>query len=124
MLPLSVTALPPGPAIGFRLIAGLTVKIAEAEYVAPSDAVTVWSPAATAGTVNAQKLTLPLASAVQDVATLLPSKVTAMVLNGAKPLPLTAAVLPPGPALGIRLMAELTVKVALPEYVPSDTVTV
>jgi hypothetical protein len=116
--------LPPAPAIRFRLMAGLTVKIAEAEYAVPSDAVTVWIPALVAGTVNAQKLTLPLASAVQDVATLLPSKVTAMVLNGAKPLPLTAAVLPPGPALGIRLMAELTVKGALPEYVPSDTVTV
>ena len=109
MLPLSVTALPPAPAIGFRLIAGLTVKIAEAEYVAPSDAVTVWSPAATAGTVNAQKLTLPLASAVQDVATLLPSKVTVMGAFALKPLPLIATLLPTAPALGVRLIAGLTV---------------
>jgi hypothetical protein len=96
---------------------------------------------------------LPVASAVQNVATLLPSKRKAMVLYGVKPLPLTAAPLPPvpalgirlmtrmtvpapvlgirlmgatvpGPALGIRLRPALTVKVALPEYVPSDTVTV
>src|SRR5205085_316287 len=99
----------------------------------------MWIPAATAGTVNAQKRKLPVASAVQDVATLLPSKVKAMGANGAKPLPLTAARLPPAPALGSRPMARatvpapalgsrlkaaLTVKVALPEYVPSDTVTV
>jgi hypothetical protein len=55
---------------------------------------------------------------------LLPPKVKAMVLRGVKPLPLTAARLPTGPALGIRLMPRVTVKVALPEYVPSDAVTV
>jgi hypothetical protein len=46
--------LPTAPAVRFRLIADVTVKIAEAEYAVPSDAVTVWSPAATAGTVNGQ----------------------------------------------------------------------
>jgi hypothetical protein len=81
---------------------------------------------------------LPVASAVQNVVTL-PSKVKAMVLDGVKPLPLIAAPLPAGPALGIRLMTRMTVpapalgirlragltaKVALPVYVPSDTVTV
>jgi hypothetical protein len=104
-------------------MATLTLKMAVLAFV-PSDAVTGWLPAVTAGTVNAQKLRLPLALVAQDVATLLPLNLTVMGANGAKPLPLTAAVLPPAPALGIRLMAELTVKVALPEYVPSDTVTV
>jgi hypothetical protein len=53
--------LPTAPAIRFRLIAwaavkiaGVTVKSAEAEYAVPSYAVTVWIPAATVGTVNAQ----------------------------------------------------------------------
>ena len=68
MLPLSRTVLPTAPAIRFRLIAGVTakiagmtvkivgvtVKIAEAEYAVPSDAVTVWIPAAAAGTVYTQ----------------------------------------------------------------------
>ena len=96
----------------------------------PSDAVTGWIPAGLTGTVYAQELKLPLASAVQGMPpdavreTLLPSKVTAMGANGAKPLPLTAAGLPTAPALGLRLMARVTVKVALPEYVPSDTATV
>jgi hypothetical protein len=49
-----VTVLPTAPAIRYRLSAGVTVKIAEAEYTVLSAAVTVWIPAATAGTVNAQ----------------------------------------------------------------------
>jgi hypothetical protein len=66
--------------------------------------------------VNVQELKLPFASATQDVATLLPSKVTAMVLFGVKPLPLTPTVLPPAPALGLRLMAGLTVYLAAAEF--------
>ena len=90
------------------------------------EAVTVWGPAAAAGTANAQALKLPVASVVQDVPTLLPSKVKSIVSYGAKPLPLTATLLPTAPALRVRLMVGfgLTVKVALPEYVPSDAVTV
>jgi hypothetical protein len=53
-------------------------------------------------------LKLPVASAVQDVATLLPSKVTVMG-PAAKPRPLTAALLPTGPALGIRPMSGVIV---------------
>jgi hypothetical protein len=49
-----VTVLPTVPTIRFRLKAGVTVKSAEAEYTVPSDAVRVWIPAATAGTVYAQ----------------------------------------------------------------------
>ena len=55
----------------------------------PSDAVTVWVPPVWVGTVYAQELKLPVASAVQDVSPL-PSMAKAMVLFGAKPLPLTA----------------------------------
>jgi hypothetical protein len=55
----------------------------------------------------------------------LPSKVTVMVPNGAKPLPLTAALLPPAPALAVRMMAGMTVKRAAAEFaLVSDTVTV
>jgi hypothetical protein len=61
---------------------------------------------------------------LQSVATPPPSKLTVMVANDAKPLPLTAALLPPAPVLEVRLMAGLTVKVAVPEFVPSDAVTV
>jgi hypothetical protein len=60
---------------------------------------------------------------LQSVATLVPSKVTVMVPNDAKPLPLTAALLPAAPALAVRLIAGLTVKVAVPVFVPSDAVT-
>ena len=74
-----------------------------------SDAATLWIPAGAAGTVNAQALKLPVTSAVQDVATLLPSKVKVMGLYAAKPLPLTATLLPATPALRVRLMAGVTV---------------
>jgi hypothetical protein len=124
LLPLRVTALPTTPALGVRLMTGLAVKLAEAEFSLPFDAVTVWGPAVTAGTVKAQALKLPVASVVQSVTTLWPSKVKAIVLYGAKPLPLTATLLPTGPALEVRLMAALTVKVALSESVPFDAVTV
>ena len=80
-----------------------------AEFALPSDAITVWIPVVLAGTVNAQGLKLPVASVVQDVATLLPSKVTVMVAFALKPLPLIAALLPTAPARAIRLMAGLTV---------------
>jgi hypothetical protein len=84
------------------------VKVARAEFPLLSDAVTVCDPAATVGTVNVQELKLPVPSATQSVATLRPSKLTAMVLFGAKPLPLTASPLPTAPALGVRLMAGVT----------------
>ena len=84
-------------------------RAAEAKFPLLSVAVTVWVPAVAAGTVNAQGLKLPLASVVQDVATLLPSKVRVMVPFALKPLPLTAALLPTTPALEVRLMAGLTV---------------
>src|SRR5437763_1334564 len=105
LLPLRVTALPTAPALGVRLMTGVAAKLAEAEFALVSDAVTVWGPAGAAGTVNGQALKLPLALVLQDVATLLPSKVTVMVAFALKPLPLTAAVLPTTPALGVRLMA-------------------
>jgi hypothetical protein len=95
------------------LAAAAFVKVTEAEFVVLSDAVTAWGPAAATGTVNAQKLKLPVASAGHDVATLLPSKVTVMVPWGTKPRPLTAALLPTGPLRRIRLMPGLTVSVAI-----------
>jgi hypothetical protein len=93
-----------------------------------SAAATVWGTAAAdaAGTVNVQGLKLPVASVVQDVETLPPSKVTLILSLRAKPLPLTAALLPALPALEARLMAGVTVKVevVVPAVVPSDAVTV
>jgi hypothetical protein len=110
-------------------MAVLTVKVAVLEPV-PSQAVTVWRPTVAAGTWNAQPLKRPLPSLVQGrppravAVILLPPKVKAMVLRGMKPLPLTVDMLSTRPARGVRLMARVTVKVVLPEYVPSDTVTV
>ena len=83
------------------------------EYV-PSDAVTAWVPAAASGTANAQVLlagSLPLASAVQvpDVLSAVPSNETVIVLFGLKLLPLSVTVPPAAPALGFKLMVELTV---------------
>ena len=73
----------------------------------PSDAVTVWVPPVWVGTVYAQELKLPVASAVQDVETGVPSTRKVMVLCGAKPLPLTAKRGPSEPRLGVRLMSGL-----------------
>ena len=107
----------------------MTVKVALPESV-PSHAVTVWRPTVAGGTWNVQAPKRPLASVVQGrppsavAGTLLPPKVKAMILCGMKPLPFTVALLSTRPARGVRLMARVTVKVALPEYVPSDTVTV
>jgi hypothetical protein len=74
-----------------------------------SDAVTVWVPPVSGGTVNAQLLKLPVASALQSVETGLPSTLKVMVPCGTKPRPLTAMLLPPAPALAVRLMAGLIV---------------
>jgi hypothetical protein len=54
----------------------------------PSDAVRVWVPPVWAGTVYAQELKLPVASAVQAWP-LLPSTARVIVLFSAKPRPLT-----------------------------------
>jgi hypothetical protein len=54
---------------------------------------------------------------LQSVETLLPSKVTVMVPYAAKPLPLTAMLLPTLPALELRLMDGLPVLVATAEAV-------
>jgi hypothetical protein len=114
--PVPLTAvLPPTPPV--LEMAGLTVKV---EVVVPasvpSDTVTVPGPAGAAGTLNVQALKAPLPLAVQDVGTLLPLKLMVMGANGAKPLPLTAAVLPTMPALESRLMTGLTVYVAEAEF--------
>jgi hypothetical protein len=96
------------------------VYSAEAEFALLSDAATMWVVlGGAAGTLNAQALKLPLASVVQDVETLRPSKVKVILSFCAKPVPLTSA-------LGARLMAGLTVKVevVVPAFVPSDAVTV
>src|SRR5205085_8505550 len=98
--------------------------MAEAESAVLSDAVTAWVPALTAGAMNVQASKLPLTSATQDVATLLPSKVTAMGLFGAKPRPLTPTLPPTVPLVDVRLMAGSTVYVSSAElmYVVSDAV--
>jgi hypothetical protein len=87
--------------------------VALPEFV-PSDAVTAWGPAATAGTVNAQLLlagSLPLASVVQvpDVLSAVPSDVTVRLLLALKPLPLSVTALPAGTTVASRLRAGLMV---------------
>jgi hypothetical protein len=59
--------------------------------------------------VKTQGPKLPVASAGQDVATSVPSKVKLTGLFAAKPLPLTTSLLPAAPALALRLMAGVTV---------------
>ena len=116
-LPLTPAVLRAAPALGLRLMAGVTVycataefgNVAQAAFTLLPDAVTVWVPADAAGTANAQELKRPCASVVHNAGTLPPSKVKAMVSFGAKPLPLTVALLPTAPALALRLMAGVTV---------------
>ena len=109
-MPLTAALLPAAPALEARLMAGVTVKVeVVVPALVPSDAVTVWGPAGAAGTVNAQALKLPVASVVQDVATLLPLKLMVMEANGAKPRPLTTAVLRTVPAFEVSPMTGLTV---------------
>jgi hypothetical protein len=61
--------------------------------------------------MNAQGLKLPAASVSQSVAISLSLEVNLMVLFGAKPLPIIAALLPTTPELGVRLTAGSTVYV-------------
>ena len=84
-----------------------TLKVARAEVPLLSDAVTVCEPAATGGTVNVQELKLPLASVVQSVETLRPSKVM-VTLPCVKPLPLIVRLVPGAPVPAIRRRAGLT----------------
>src|SRR5947209_3649532 len=88
-------------------------------------AVTMWAPGSASGTVNAQLLRLPTALAWQSVETWWLPKVTVRRLFGVKPLPLTAAPLPTGPLLGVRVMPGLRTKRPEAEFaVSSDAVTV
>src|SRR3954453_12904071 len=85
----------------------------------------MWAPECTSGTVNAQLLKLPTALALQSVETWCLPTVTVMCLFGVKPLPLTAAPLPTGPLLGVRVMPGLRTKPAEAEFeLSSDTATV
>src|SRR5918912_2756068 len=79
-------------------------------------AVTMWAPGPASGTVNAQLLKLPTALALQSVETWWRPKVTVMRLFGVKPLPLTAAPLPTGPLLWVRVMPGLRTKPAEAEF--------
>src|ERR671935_125798 len=85
----------------------------------------MWAPGPASGTVNAQLLKLPTPLALQFVETWWLPKVRVMRLFGVKPLPLTAAPLPTGPLLGVRLMPGLRTKPAEAEFaLASDAVTV
>src|ERR671935_1893744 len=79
-------------------------------------AVTMWAPGFASGTVNAQLLKLPTGLALQSVETWWWPKVTVMRLCGVKPLPLTAAPLPTGPLLGVRVMPGLRTKLPEAEF--------
>src|SRR5919204_4071795 len=80
----------------------------------------MWAPGFASGTVNAQKLKLPTPLALQFVETWWLPKVRVMRLFGVKPLPLTAAPLPTGPLLGVRLMPGLRTKPAEAEFALSS----
>ena len=127
LLPATVTLVPTGPELGLKLRAGVvTVNVAVGECV-PSLAVTVRPPAGALGTVKEQ-LKLPLEPEVQEpgvVVTLLPANVMVMEWPGMKLLPATVTLVPTGPELGLKVIADVvTVNVAVGAFVPSLAVTV
>src|SRR5205823_11772665 len=86
--------------------AEVTVNVAEGEFV-PSLAVTVWSPAATLGTVKEQ-LKLPLALDWQEpgvVVTVLPADWMGMEWLGVKLVPVTVTVVPTGAGRAVKAVA-------------------
>jgi hypothetical protein len=118
--PVTVTVVPTGPEVGFRVIDGVTVKvvtvkIAEAVFALASVAVTVLAPAEEAGTTNVAEKA-PVADVVTVTGTVVcvaPLNFIVMVEVEAKPAPVTVTVVPTGPEVGFRVIDGVTVKVAV-----------
>src|SRR5437773_579938 len=99
------------------------VNVAEGVFV-PSLAVTVVPPVARVITVKVQ-LKLPLvAPEVHEPGMVVVPNVMAMDWDAAKPVPATVTLVPLGPELGLKVIARVTVNVAVTECVVSLAVTV
>lgn len=89
-VPVTVTAVPFGPLVGFRLRVRVTkVNVSESEFV-PSVDWTVFAPAVVDGTINEQ-VNEPQLSVITDegeVVTLVPPNVTDIFALAANPLPI------------------------------------
>ena len=114
----TVTVEPTLPEVGLRLMADVTVYVAVGEFV-PSLSWTVWPPEVAAGTVNvADKPPVALVVEVLSV-TAVPPKVAVTECEPSMPVAVMVTVEPTLPEVGLRLMADVTVKMAVGEFVPS-----
>jgi hypothetical protein len=94
--PVTVTAAPPGPLTGFKVIARvMTVKVFEYEFV-PSEARTGCGPDEEEGTMNEpeNEPKLSVCRSNGAVATLAPLKLTVIVDKTAKPCPVIETEVP------------------------------
>jgi hypothetical protein len=118
------TVEPAAPEVGLKIIETVTVKVAEAESEEASVAVTVSAPEITDGTVKVTPDGIaPAAVEVVDATVDVPN-FTVIAELAAKPLPETVTVEPTAPEVGFKLIAEVTVNVAVGELVPSLNLTV
>jgi hypothetical protein len=113
-----VTVEPTLPEVGLRLIADVTVYVAVGEFV-PSVSWTVWPPEVADGTVNvADKPPVEVVVEVLSV-TDVPAKVAVTECEPSMPVAVIVTVEPTLPEVGLRLIADTTVNVAVGEFVPS-----
>jgi hypothetical protein len=116
-VPDTVTVEPTLPLVGLRVMAEVTVNVAESVLALASVIVTVLAPVVEAGTVNVALVNEPvlLVLVVPLRVTGTPSKVAVIVLEPAKPVPDTVTVEPTFPLVGLSVMAGITVNEADPD---------
>jgi hypothetical protein len=113
-----VTVEPTLPEVGLKLMAEVTVNVAVGEFV-PSVSWTVWLPEVADGTVNvADKPPVEVVVEVLNV-TAVPAKVALTECEPSMPVAVIVTVEPTVPEVGLRLIADVTVYVAVGEFVPS-----
>src|SRR5947207_2238632 len=111
-VPVIVTVSPTFPLVGLSVILGVTVKLALALLLAPSDATTACAPAVLAGTANVAE-NPPEPSVVGDAGlsvSALPPYVAPTLLEPANPLPVIVTVSPTCPLDGLSVILGVTVK--------------
>jgi hypothetical protein len=120
--PVTVTVVPTGPLEGDSEIVEMTVNEALALLEEASLAATVWAPMTAGGTVkvqvNAPALEVVIEPCVQ--VTVAVSKVSVMLEDPAKPVPLTVTELPTAPLAAERLIDGTTLNVAAAEFVEAS----
>lgn len=108
------------------VVPAITVMVEEAELPLASVRVNVVGPLETPATVKLTE-TLPteLVLAVPESEIGTPPKAADTLSEAANPVPITVTTVPCGPLVpGVRVTAGRTVKLALPELIPSDAVSV